>query len=252
MKLNKFLILLFIFIIGRLQAADQKAVFDSANANYAKGNYEAAIRQYESILAAEKESFALYYNLGNAYYKKNNLGLAILNYERAKKLQPADEDISVNLKLADLKTEDKIEAAPQLFLTEWQNGLLDVLTEKEWSMLLITSITAGLCLFALYLLSGNYVLKQIGFFGGCALIVLSFAAFYMAKNKYSAAINNSSGIITSASAAVMAAPSEKGTKLFILHEGSKVKITEIQNEWTEIKIANGNVGWIKCAELQKI
>src|SRR6185295_12270070 len=92
----------------------------------------------------------IYFNLGNSYYKTNNIGYAILNYERAKKLSPDDEDINVNLKLANQKTEDKIEVAPQLFLTTWKNGIIDIMNEKSWSELCIFLIVISLVLFAVY------------------------------------------------------------------------------------------------------
>lgn len=251
MKLNKVLSLL-LFFVSVTAMASGSAVFDSANAAYAKGDYEKAIGLYEKLLAENKESAALYFNLGNAYFKANNTGRAILNYERAKKLSPGDEEISENLKLANQRTEDKIEAAPQLFLSAWKNSITDLMTEKQWSLLLIFTLFAGLALIALYILSAGKALKQLGFFGGAALMIAAVFIFFLARSKYNAAINSSSAVITAASVTVSGSPSDKGTKLFILHEGVKVDITDEQDDWTEIRIANGNVGWIKTDGLEKI
>ena len=95
-------------------------------------------------------------------------------------------------------------------------------------------------------------LKQFGFFGGATFVVLSVITFFIAQHKYSITKNNSEAIITSPSITVTGSPNEKGTKLFILHEGTKVNVTQEDVSWVEIKIENGNTGWIKRSELQKI
>lgn len=233
-------------------ANQSNIAFDSANAAYAKGNYEKAIELYESIVNTDLVSSELYFNLGNAHYKLNNIGLAILNYERAKKLNPDDEDLNMNLKFANQKAEDKIDAAPQLFLSEWKNGIIDIFDEKSWSILCILFFVGCLFLFGLYILSHSNGLKKFGFFGACILLIISIFTFFIAQNKYELTTNSSDAIVISGTATITGSPNEKGTKLFILHEGTKVIITEEQSEWTEIKIANGNVGWIKSNLIEKI
>lgn len=241
-----------LLLVSAALHADNTAVFDSANAAYTKGKYEEAAKLYESILSGNQESAAVYFNLGNAYFKSNHTGLAILNYERAKKLDPDDEEINENLKLANQRTEDKIEAAPQLFLSAWKSSLTGWLTEKEWSLLLILLLFVGLALIALYIVSANKSMKQLGFFGGAGVLILCVFVFFIARSKYSSTLNSSSAVITAASVTVTGSPSDKGTKLFILHEGVKVDVTDEQDDWTEVKIANGNVGWVKTTDLQKI
>ena len=256
MKLYKLKIvvgILFTLFICKTSFADNNTIaFDSANASYAKGDFEKAIKQYESLVENNSVSSELYYNLGNAYFKTNNIGLAILNYERAKKINPDDEDLITNLKLANQKTEDKIDAAPQLFLSEWKNGIINIFNEKEWSMICIVLFSISLLLFGIYILSYNNALKKLGFFGGVLILLATIFIFFIAKNKYELTKNSVDAVIISATATITGSPNEKGTKLFILHEGTKVVVTEEAAEWTEIKIANGNVGWIKTNFLQKI
>lgn len=226
--------------------------FDSANAAYAKGNYEKAIEQYESLVDINLVSAELYFNLGNAYYKTNNIGLAILNYERAKKLNPEDEDLTTNLKLANQKTEDKIDAAPQLFLSEWKNGIVDIYDERTWSIICILLFTISLFLIGLYIVSQSSTLKKLGFFTGVVLLIATVFTYFIAQHKYELTKYSSDAIVISSTATITGSPNEKGTKLFILHEGTKVVIMEEQTDWTEIKIANGNVGWIKSNLIAKI
>src|SRR6218665_106484 len=240
MKPGRYIVLILLFISAIVKAGENTVTFDSANAAYAKGKYEQAIQLYNSILESGQESADLYFNLGNAYFKSNGNGKAILSYERAKKLAPDDEDIAVNLKMAYQRTEDKIEAAPQLFLSEWKNGLSDIMSEKEWSIFVIALICIGLAFIAVYIVSGNRILRQVGFYLGSVLIIISVFSYFLARNKYNSTINSASAIILSPSVTVNGSPSEKGTKLFILHEGVKVDVTGEENGWTEIRIANGN------------
>lgn len=231
------------------KANENNNTLDSANIAYSKGNYTKAITLYESVLNNNLEAPELYFNLGNAYYKTNTIGLAILNYERAKKLNPHDEDIIVNLKLANLKIEDKIDVAPQLFLTEWKNGLVDLMNEKNWSIFCIVIISFSLIAFGIYFSSRYVNLKRLGFFSGAVLFILSVFIFFIAQHSYNMEKNSSDGIIISPSVTVLGSPNEKGTKLFILHEGTKVNITQEEDNWMEVKIANGNVGWLKKQDI---
>ncbi|MES2140435.1 MAG: tetratricopeptide repeat protein [Bacteroidota bacterium] len=251
-KLKLFLILLFAILYSFVNASTNSLLLDSANSAYSKGDYSKASKLYENILSNGQEAPEVYFNLGNAYYKTNNIAFAILNYERALKLEPDNEDFNFNLKLANQKTEDKIDAAPQLFLNQWKNGLVDLMTEKGWSQLCILLICISLILFAIYITMQKRGLKQVGFFGGTTLVILSIITFFIAQHKYSITKNNTQAIITSASITVTGSPNEKGTKLFILHAGTKVNVTQEDVSWAEIKIANGNTGWIKTSELQKI
>ncbi|MCE9539070.1 MAG: tetratricopeptide repeat protein [Bacteroidetes bacterium] len=246
------IVIAMIFTVSLATANENNILLDSANSEYSKGDFTKASKLYENILSNGLEAPEVYFNLGNAYYKTNNIAFAILNYERALKLDPDNDDFNFNLKLANQKTEDKIDAAPQLFLSQWKNGLVDLMTEKGWSQLCILLICISLILFAIYITMQKRGLKQFGFFGGTSLVILCVITFFIAQHKYSITKNNSEAIIISPSITVTGSPNEKGTKLFILHAGTKVNVTQEDVSWAEIKIANGNTGWIKKTELQKI
>ena len=220
----KFFLLLVPTVLSLLASAKNNPLLDSANLAYSKGEYSKAAQLYENIVGKGLEAPEVYFNLGNAYYKANNIAFAILNYERALKLDPDNEDFNFNLKLANQKTEDKIDAAPQLFLTQWKNGLVDLMTEKGWAQLCIGLIILALLLFAIYITMQKRGLKQLGFFGGTTLVVLSITTFFIAQHKYSLTKNNNNAIITSPSITVTGSPNEKGTKLFILHEGTTLVV----------------------------
>lgn len=249
---NLVLLLLCILFSLPVSSAEYTSAFDSANAAYLKKEYDKAIELYEHIVEAGQQAPELYFNLGNAYYQTGDFAHAILNYERAKKLAPDDEDIAVNLKFANQKTEDKIEAAPEMFLVELQRKIVSLMNESSWALLCILFFVLGLALLAIFISSRNTAVKKAGFYLGAASLALFITLFFIAKYSYSVSRSHDEAIVTGASVTVLGSPSESSTKLFILHKGSKVVVTEENNGWLEVKIANGNVGWIKETLVEKI
>jgi tetratricopeptide (TPR) repeat protein len=177
-------ILLFSFAFNTLKS--NNPAFELANAAYAKGDYEKAAGLYEQLLSGNEVSAEVYYNLGNAYYKSGKLGLAILNYERARKIAPEDEDILANLKLANQKTEDKIEAAPQLFLTEWKSSITGLMSERAWSVCCILLFVFAALLFAVYTISSRSGVKKAGFYMGSLFVLGGIFVFFISKQKFEA------------------------------------------------------------------
>lgn len=253
MRSSKLYILLVCLLFSiHLSAGDYDAVFANANTAYSKKEYSKAIELYESIVAENQQAATLYYNLGNAYFQTGDFAHAILNYERAKKLNPDDEDVLTNLKSANLKIEDKIEVAPVLFLVTLKEKLISLLTEKSWSLLCIACLALGAILIGGFISSSNYLIKKAGFYLGCTFLLLFIATFFIAKSSYDAARLHNEAIVTVPSVTVYGSPSDSGTKLFILHKGSKVTIRDENEGWMEIKIANNNVGWIRNIQVEKI
>lgn len=249
---NLLLLALSFFVSLSVYGGNPAGTFDSANAAYAKKDFDKAIELYERIVSDNQQSPELYFNLGNAYYQTGDVAHAILNYERAKKLNPDDEDIAINLKFANQKTEDKIEAAPQMFLVELKQKIVLLMNEKSWSLLCILFLVAGLFLMGLFISSGNSIVKKSCFYLGAASLFLFIATFFIAKSSYNFYRTQDEAIVTGASVTVLGSPSESSTKLFILHKGSKVVVKEENNGWLEVKIANGNVGWVKESQVEKI
>jgi tetratricopeptide (TPR) repeat protein len=235
-----------------LFAQNNEVLLDSANTAYAHNKFDVAINYYERIVTNGFESPELYYNLGNAHYKSQHLALAILNYEKAKKLSPDDEDINYNLKLAGKKLVDKIEPLPQLFIKNWWNSFLLFFSPKTWSVIYIAFIWLGFAGFMIYLISRNRSVKQFCFIAGIAAFILSFFFFFVASNSNATSSSHNEGIILSSTVNIKGSPSDQGTNLFVLHEGTKVKIQQSNGDWIEVKIPNGNTGWIKSADLAVI
>lgn len=253
MRSAKLFLIVFSILSGNVFSLTNDELFKAGNDAYAKGDYVKSIESYVAILETGNVSFELYYNLGNAYFKNNDLGKAILNYERAKKIKPEDEDLKYNLKYANQRTEDKIDKAPEMFLSQWKKGVVDIMSETTWSILTIVLFILFLSLLFLFFVSGKKAFKQIGFFGAAVVLVVTLFSFYFSRVSYTLSTQQSQAIIVSPSVPVLSAPSEKASKLFQLHEGTKVDVLQQQeNEWLEIKIANGNTGWLKFTTIEKI
>lgn len=230
-----------------LFAGTGNAAIDSANAAYAKADYEKAAKLYEQVLSSGVEAPEVYYNLGNAYYKQGKAALSILNYERARKLAPDDEDILANLAFANQRVTDKIEPVPQLFIEEWKTGFRNMFTETGWSVLCIVSLVLLLGMTGLYIAGRSKTLRQAGFWTGMLFLVITAVSFFMARTQHHVALTENDGIVMVPSITAKGSPSDNGTKLFMIHEGTKVHIEDTDGSWVEVKLANGNVGWLPAS-----
>lgn len=250
MKSLKLLVIGIIFALGKLHATSVVETFDSANTYYTNANYTKAIATYESIISSGYESAELYYNLGNAYFKSNKMGLAILNYERAKKIDRNNEDINFNLKLANQRIVDKIDVVPELFISKILGD--DFNNYKSQQSLSIQSIV-GFFLFCaflvIYFLTGTVVIKRAFFFLSLIAILYTGIVFVLAKKSYNRLTLKNDAIVMAQSITAKGSPSENGTKLFILHEGTRVKVESYNHDWVEIKLTNGNVGWVPSSSI---
>ena len=228
---------------------------DSANEAYSKKNFLKASEQYEKIISANYESPEVYFNLGNAYYKLDNIGKAILNYERAKKLSPQDEDILFNLKLANQRTLDKIEPSPPLFFNEWWSSLKSAHSEKTWSIRSIVCFILFLFFLGVFITSKRSINKQFGFWLSTVFFVFAALSFMLARSCYNDLISHDTAVILSSSAEIKNAPAESGTKLFILHEGAKVVSQGAfltKGDWIKIELSTNKVGWVKKSQVEFI
>ena len=236
-------------LMGSASAFAQDA---EGNEAYAKGDYAQAVQCYEAALAAHGESSEVYYNLGNAYYRLNKVAPAILNYERALLLNPGNKDARFNLELAKLKTVDKIDDFDNFFLFDWWRGLQNWRTIGQWSGLAIFFFILFLLCLAGYLFSRKITYKKTAFFTGLAALIFCLFANIFAYTQKQHLTNRNTAIIFAATATIKSTPAGSGTDLFILHEGTKVRITGELGDWLEIETADGNVGWIENDKMQKI
>jgi tetratricopeptide (TPR) repeat protein len=195
----------------------------------------------------------LYYNLGNAYYRTENITRAVLNYERALLLAPGDRDIRFNLQMARSKTIDKITPEQEMFFVTWYHSLVNMASVDGWARTALLSLALAIVLALLYLFSERIWLRKVGFFGAMlalALFVLSNVFAYQQKDLL---INRRGAIVTAPAVTVKSTPAKQGTDLFILHEGTKVTITDASmKEWKGVRLADGKEGWIEAKQIEMI
>jgi tetratricopeptide (TPR) repeat protein len=249
--------IIFIIILISLQwptvFADNNTVqFANANTAYQKGHYKEALTLYKSLFDKGLESSVLYYNLGNAYFKTNDISSAILFYEKAKKLDPANEEIEFNLKVCNQRIIDKTESLPQLFYERWWKGITGLFSVDGWAKVIIIFLVFTLFSFGLYFASRSLLLRKIGFYAGILFFIISLFGFIFAKQQYSKLQNQKEAIVFSPSVTIKSSPDEKGQDLFIIHEGTKLQLIDNIGEWTEIRLANGSVGWMHSSMLEII
>ena len=245
------LTLLFILTTFLVRSQSQENL-KVANDFYAEGNYEGAIEGYQSIINTDNISTDIYYNLGNCYYKKDNIPEAILNYEKALKLKPDNEDALFNLAMANKLTIDKIDRLPELFIGSTWRNLITSKTIENWAYYAIGLIFLSLLFFVSYLLLQQVMIKKVGFYAGLFFLGLSMFTFLMAAQHNSIIKQSTEAIIFAPTITIQSEPNENSEELFTLHEGTKVTLLESNNDWSKIKLPNGNIGWIKSEEIKSI
>lgn len=227
-----------------------KAQADSA---YINNDFASAVYLYENILATQGESADIYYNLGNSYYKMDNIAKAIVNYEKALMLNPGNGDIRFNLELAHSKTVDKVTPMSEVFFITWIKDLTNTMSEKGWAKMGIITFILTLLMLALYFFSKKIVLKKVGFISAVCLLLVCIVANVFASNQKDEAQSHGTAIIMAPSVTVKSTPNEGGTDLFILHEGRKVNIKDnTMRDWKEIQLEDGNAGWVPASVIEII
>ncbi len=226
-----------------------KAMADSA---YVRQQYQQAIADYEALLK-KGVSADIYYNLGNAYYRTENITRAVINYERALLLSPGDRDIRFNLQLARSKTIDKITPESEMFFVTWYRSLVNIMSVDGWATMSLVSLALAIMLALCYLFTARVWMQKTGFFGAFAMIVIFGLSNLFAWQQKDQLVNRTGAIVISPAAAVKSTPANGGTDLFIIHEGTKVEITDSSmREWKEVRIADGKEGWIKTSMIEMI
>ena len=225
---------------------------NNADTEYQKGNYQQAIRDYEEVLK-NGESAEIYFNLGNAYYRTDNITKAVLNYERARLLSPGDDDINFNLQFARSKTIDKITPESEMFFVTWYKSLVNFTSVDNWAKTGILCIVMALLLVLLYLFGPQLMLRKIGFFGGLAFFVIFLLSNLFAFQQKQALDNRTGAIIMAPSVNVKKTPAKNSADQFVLHEGTRVDIIDKgMTDWRCIRVGDGREGWIETKAIEEI
>jgi tetratricopeptide (TPR) repeat protein len=224
----------------------------SGNKAYNEANYEEAARHYQSVIDNGFASASLYYNLGNSYFKLNNIPAAILYYEKALKLDPKDEDINFNLNLANSRIIDKIEPVPEFFIRKWWNQLVMIMLPAHWGIITIMFFILLLVSITVFIISRSVLIRKISFWAGSLVLVLTLISFYIGNRSLRVLQDQQHGIIFTPTVTVKSSPTDNSVDLFVIHEGTKVELLDKLEGWSEVKIANGSIGWVRDSDYKAI
>ena len=237
-------------------AADAKttarAAWDEGIAAYERKEYAKAVEAFENIASLGEVSDDLYYNLANAYFKQNKLGEALLNYNRASRIAPGDEDIRHNQEYAEKMTKDSIEKIPEFFLTTWLRSVRGAMSCTAWTVLSLAMLAVALVMALVYLLAQRMSLRKVGFYTMAVAVLLFVATSIFAISERNQLMGRTEAIVMSTAASVKSSPDRSATELFVLHEGTKVSIGATTDGWAEVRIADGRKGWIEDKRIERI
>lgn len=235
------------------QDAYVDSLWNSANQAYVEGRWSDAVAGYEMISGMGLESAALYCNTGDAYFKEGNVPMAILFYERALKLDPSYDDARYNLELMNSTIQDRIDPVPEFILKVWAKDVCYLMDSDAWAICFLVLMALTFALALLFLLAPTAAGRRTGFFTGIVTLLLAVASLSFAfwqKNDYMSA---DEAIVMRPVTSVKSSPSAEASKdLFILHEGTKVRILDSVGSWNNIELADGRQGWIPSDDLELI
>jgi len=224
----------------------------AANKAYTENKFNVAIELYQKVVKSNFQSEELYYNLGNAYFKTNNYPSALLYYEKAKKLDPGNEKINFNINITNTKIIDKIEELPLPFYKLWFANFQHWFGVDTWAVLSLIFLFTFLGSVAIYLIGNTMAVRKIFFWFGLLLLVFTISSGFNAYSQYRNFQVSKEAIIFEPTVNVKSSPDAESQDIFVIHEGTKVKITDKVGTWIEIKIANGSDGWVQESVVQTI
>jgi tetratricopeptide (TPR) repeat protein len=233
-------------------AQNEEKIFQLGNEYFHQKQFDKAIESYRQLINSGYEGTALYYNLGNAYFREGKIGYAILFYEKALKLSPGDEDIKHNLALANLKTIDKLESFPKFFLFEWWEGLLSLFTSSGWTIVVYVFYLLLIFSIAFYFFSRNSLQQKVVLISGITGLILLILSITLLAVKLNKELNIKNGVVVENTVNVKLSPDTGSNDAFIIHEGLKLRLEDEVDNWIKIRLEDGKVGWIMENEAKVI
>ena len=234
------------------RAATPDSLMMKANTAYDHQLYDSAADLYQKVLEMGVESPGLYYNLGNAYFRLKEIPSAILYYEKAKKLSPNDPDILYNLNMANSMIVDKIDKVPELFIKRWWNYFYNLFDADTWAMVSLICFAILVLMTGLFLRAESRRVRKTAFFTGLLFVLLTLASFGLASQRSYYTKNHTEAIVFTPAVTVKSSPSANSVDLFVVHEGTKIKMMDEVDNWVKIKIQNGSIGWLPVSAIRKI
>lgn len=247
-----FTLILLVFSLVNLYADEKGELWTKANDAYSMGQYETALNDYIEIEKNGYQSYKLYYNMGNAWYKTGNMGKAILYYEKALKLNPAGEDALNNLQIAKLQTLDKIDVLPEFIVSTWIKDIRNLMSSNGWGYTAVGLFAVVCIMLLLFKFAPTTGGRKLSFVLACVVFLFFIFAVLFAFSLRAKAKSEDNAVVMVPVSNVKSAPNSTGNNLFILHEGSKVEILEQAGKWCRIEISDGRQGWLEEKDIEVI
>ena len=247
---NMFRLFLILFFLNAQSQVE--VVFDEGNALYNQGNYTEAIEKYTSIINNGSESAELYYNLGNAYYKINDIANSIFYFEKSLLLDPNNSETKNNLSFSENMTLDRIETVPLNQVSKFISKFTNLFDYNTWFLISIIFEFLSLIVFSLFLINKNSDTKKRYFSIGSIFLFCFVIFFIFGINSKSVYEKNNPAILFDNRTSFKSEPNERSEELFLLNEGTKVNVLEKLNEWSLVELSNGSKGWILSSTFQTI
>ena len=243
-----FLILIPLFIFGQ----DNETIFSAANEDYKNGQFDSAITKYQQLISSGYVSPSLHFNLGNSYYKKGELGYAVLHFEKSLLLRPNDKDVLFNLEKANRKQVDEIIQIPAFFLQRWWSSLRKWMSSGMWTGLGLLLFWSGIGGLIYWLIGADRTKKKKAFLAGVFLTCFSLIPILLGRSSYLHQTRNNFAVVTKKEANFNISADVESETLQTIHEGLKVEVMDKIEDVYKIKLPNGAEGWINSSVIEKI
>lgn len=240
------------FLIATLSIAQNDPLFERGKEHYKAGSYQDAITSWMKIIDKGEHSASLYYNLGNAHYKLNNVGPSIYYYEKALQLDPFDSDIQTNLAFAENARIDDIKPLPKTIFSKWHAAVSGIFSINGWAITAVVCSMFFVLFFLGYYFSASERRKRLLFAASLLFMVFLLATLAMAFQVYGESLNDKPAIIFAESIEVKSEPKMGSENAFVLHEGTKVQLLEDDDNWVRVRLVDGKDGWMPKSDLKQL
>lgn len=255
MKQKQVILALLVLLISIFPCMAQTVA--QADSAYAREHYQQALQLYAQIASKQGTSSGLYYNMGNAFYRMNDLTHAIISYERALKLNPANSDARANLDFVRTKAGISEDTGTSFF-SNLASGFVGRLGSNAWAWIAVVAFLLMLGAVALYVFVANVALRKVGFFGAGVLLLIFILSLLCALHMRSVQDGNNSGIVTAPVATLSAVPHSPAPAevAFTLKQGYKVHITDSvtsnRQVWLNVETGDSRKAWIRSSDIERI
>jgi tetratricopeptide (TPR) repeat protein len=231
---------------------DVSGLWQKAGEAFAAEQWQNALNYYQMIEGEQLASPDLFYNIGNTYFKLGDNAHAILYFERALKLDPSHDDALHNLEIARQLTLDKIDSVPDFILVSWFRNLRQSCGADTWAWITLGLLLAVGILLTLFRNGTSLALRRVAFILACLAFVLAIFTFVFSLQQKRAVTRQDSAIVTAPVCSVKSSPAEGGNTVFVLHEGTKVRLLDQVGDWSKVEIADGRQGWAPVTTFEVI